>query len=145
MTLQPENSGDHSRAGSSWKTDGRFHTDKIQGYARKAFETLKHLLTEVRVEDDSRPDTYNRLARHVAESGLTFRDEVPKDGNCMFHAVADQLFRTEGRQISHGDLRKQVVDYLRGCPYNCHIHGIDRSLTATISVTSSKIKTGKVT
>ncbi|XP_078572724.1 uncharacterized protein LOC144859718 [Branchiostoma floridae x Branchiostoma japonicum] len=118
MTLQPENGGDHSRAGSSWKTDGRFHTDVIQGYAREAFETLKHLLTEVRVEDYSRADTYNRLARHVAESGLTFRDEVPKDGNCMFHAVADQLFRTEGRQISHGDLRKQVVDYLRGCPYN---------------------------
>ncbi|XP_078573125.1 caspase-2-like [Branchiostoma floridae x Branchiostoma japonicum] len=83
-----------------------------------SFETLKHLLTEVRVEDDSRTVTYNRLARHVAESLLTFRDEVPGDGNCMFHAVADQLLRTEGRRISHVELRKQVVDYLRQNPLN---------------------------
>ncbi|CAH1238013.1 Hypp5498 [Branchiostoma lanceolatum] len=92
------------------------------------FETLKHLLTEVTVEDDSRTDTYNRLARHVAESGLTFREEVPKDGNCMFHAVADQLFRTEGRKISHVDLRKQAVDYLRMNPYN----GNDDHLSAFV-------------
>ncbi|XP_035689686.1 uncharacterized protein LOC118424981 [Branchiostoma floridae] len=84
----------------------------------ETFQKLKKLLTEVRVEDDSQADTYTRLARHVVQSGLTFRDEVPKDGNCMFHAVADQLFRTEGRRVSHGELRKQVVDFLRQNPHN---------------------------
>ncbi|CAH1233739.1 NLRP10 [Branchiostoma lanceolatum] len=83
-----------------------------------AFERLKHLLTEVRIEDGTQTDTYNRLARHVAESGLTFRAEVPKDGNCMFHAVADQLFRTEGQSINHMQLRNRAVYFLRDNPYN---------------------------
>ncbi|XP_078703590.1 uncharacterized protein LOC144928781 [Branchiostoma floridae x Branchiostoma belcheri] len=83
-----------------------------------SFESLKHLLTEVKIADYFRSDTYNRLSRHVAESGLTFRAEVPKDGNCLFHAVADQLFRTEGTRTSHVELRRQAVNYLREYPYN---------------------------
>ncbi|XP_078598131.1 uncharacterized protein LOC144874135 isoform X2 [Branchiostoma floridae x Branchiostoma japonicum] len=95
------------------RTPGRDHKDAA---TKGAFQTLKHLLTEVTVETGS--DTYNRLARHVAESGLTFRDEVPKDGNCMFHAVADQLFRTYGRLINNRKLRQFVVEFLRHHPQN---------------------------
>ncbi|XP_078579008.1 uncharacterized protein LOC144863557 [Branchiostoma floridae x Branchiostoma japonicum] len=36
----------------------------------------------------------------------------------MFHAVADQLFCKEGRRISHLDLRKQAVNFLRENPHN---------------------------
>ncbi|XP_078598223.1 uncharacterized protein LOC144874192 [Branchiostoma floridae x Branchiostoma japonicum] len=101
------------------RNDYAEQAEKIAEDERKdTFQKLEHLLTEVRVKDGSQADTYNRLARHVAESGLTFRDEVPKDGNCMFHAVADQLLRTEGRLINHMQLRQRVVGFLRGNPYN---------------------------
>ncbi|XP_066267608.1 NACHT, LRR and PYD domains-containing protein 3-like [Branchiostoma lanceolatum] len=36
----------------------------------------------------------------------------------MFHAVSDQLFRTEGKDISHVQLRNRAVDFLRDNPYN---------------------------
>ncbi|XP_078703589.1 uncharacterized protein LOC144928780 [Branchiostoma floridae x Branchiostoma belcheri] len=117
-SLQSEDGGGHGRARSSTQTHGTSAENVFHTYVLDAFESLKHLLTEVKIADDSRTDTYNRLSRHVAESGLTFRAEVPKDGNCLFHAVADQLFRTEGRRTSHVDLRRRAVNYLRKNPYN---------------------------
>ncbi|XP_078617090.1 uncharacterized protein LOC144885181 [Branchiostoma floridae x Branchiostoma japonicum] len=54
----------------------------------------------------------------MSELGLTFRAEVPGDGNCMFHAVSDQVLRTEGRHIDHLQLRQQAVDHLRRNPRN---------------------------
>ncbi|XP_019630273.1 PREDICTED: uncharacterized protein LOC109474419 [Branchiostoma belcheri] len=47
----------------------------LQAKVSHAFKTLKHLLTEVKIADDFRTDTYYRLSMHVAESGLTFRAE----------------------------------------------------------------------
>ncbi|CAH1271093.1 Hypp4559 [Branchiostoma lanceolatum] len=91
---------------------------KLKNDNKDTFQKLRHLLTEVKVKGDALTDTYNRLTMHVAESGLTFRDEVPKDGNCMFHAVCDQLFRTERDGIGHVELRKLAVDFLKDRPYN---------------------------
>ncbi|XP_078687488.1 uncharacterized protein LOC144919781 [Branchiostoma floridae x Branchiostoma belcheri] len=63
-------------------------------------------------------DEGNRLAAHLMESGLTLRPDVPRDGNCLFHAVSDQLVRTGNQRISHSQLRQDVVTYLRQHPYN---------------------------
>ena len=37
-------------------------------------------------------------------------------GNCMFHALSEQLNLVRGIKISHGELRKSVVKYLRNNP-----------------------------
>ncbi|XP_019643352.1 PREDICTED: uncharacterized protein LOC109484505 isoform X1 [Branchiostoma belcheri] len=63
-------------------------------------------------------DEGNRLVAHLMESGLTLRPDVPRDGNCLFHAVSDQLVRTGSQSTSHSQLRQDVVSYLRQHPYN---------------------------
>ncbi|XP_035685160.1 uncharacterized protein LOC118421765 [Branchiostoma floridae] len=63
-------------------------------------------------------DEQSRLRDHLMESGLTLRPDVPKDGNCLFHAVSDQLVRTGSTAISHSQLRQDVVGYLRQHPHN---------------------------
>ncbi|XP_035697782.1 uncharacterized protein LOC118430856 [Branchiostoma floridae] len=90
----------------------------VSGSPGGDFNRLRWLLTEVKVKDDAYDDHYNRLAAHVTELGLRFRPEVPGDGNCMFHAVSDQVFLTEGRNIDHLTLREQAVDHLRRNPRN---------------------------
>ncbi|XP_078605300.1 uncharacterized protein LOC144878523 [Branchiostoma floridae x Branchiostoma japonicum] len=62
----------------------------------------------------------NRLAIHLMESGLKLRPDVPKDGNCLFYAVSDQLVRTGSTVISHSQLRQDVVGYLSKHPHNEH-------------------------
>ena len=37
-------------------------------------------------------------------------------GNCMFHALCDQLKYKKHLEISHQDLRKDLVKYLHGHP-----------------------------
>lgn len=37
-------------------------------------------------------------------------------GNCMFHALSDQLNLVKGIKISHGQLRQAIVHYLRNNP-----------------------------
>jgi len=37
-------------------------------------------------------------------------------GNCMFYALSEQLNLVKGIKISHADLRKSIVQYLRKNP-----------------------------
>ena len=41
---------------------------------------------------------------------------VPGDGNCMFHAISHQLNHILGLTVSHEELRRMIVDYLRNHP-----------------------------
>ncbi|XP_078615344.1 uncharacterized protein LOC144884161 [Branchiostoma floridae x Branchiostoma japonicum] len=93
---------------------------EVSGSPGGDFNRLRRLLTEVKVKDDTYGDHYTRLAAHVSELGLTFRAAVPGDGNCMFHAVSDQVLRTEGKHMDHLQLRQQAVDHLRRNPRNAH-------------------------
>ncbi|XP_035697810.1 uncharacterized protein LOC118430883 [Branchiostoma floridae] len=92
---------------------------EVSGSSGDEFDRLKWLPTEAKVKDAYEAH-YTRLAARVCELGLTFRDEVPGDGNCMFHAVSDQVLRTEGRNITHLQLREQAVTHLRRNPRNAH-------------------------
>ncbi|KAI8496272.1 hypothetical protein Bbelb_261130 [Branchiostoma belcheri] len=86
---------------------------------RDQMEILRHLLTEL-LSDAARTSAYQRLVRHVRQSGLKFRpdEKVPKDGNCMFHAISDQLLYIDGHVITHVQLRQGIVNYLRSNPSN---------------------------
>ena len=37
-------------------------------------------------------------------------------GDCMFYALSDQLELVNGKKISHGELRKSIVQYLKNNP-----------------------------
>ena len=37
-------------------------------------------------------------------------------GNCMFHALSEQLNLVKGIKISHGELRQSIVQYLLNNP-----------------------------
>ena len=56
--------------------------------------------------------TLNSLAR---DRGFSVRD-VPRDGKCLFSAVAVQLDRL-GIQSGETSLREQLVEYLQAHPY----------------------------
>lgn len=50
------------------------------------------------------------LAHELAEQGLYIK-EITGDGNCLFRSLADQL----GEVNTHGQIRHDVVQYLRQC------------------------------
>jgi hypothetical protein len=51
------------------------------------------------------------------ELGLLEGEVTPKDGNCMFHALSFQLNRVFGKVITHKEVRRMVVQYLRHNPH----------------------------
>jgi len=65
--------------------------------------------TSFDVVDRSLGLNYHRLAERLQERGLQVR-LVRGDGNCLFRALADQLYGSENH---HGALRAQVVDQLK--------------------------------
>ena len=58
-----------------------------------------------------------KLGVEVQSAGLQYRDPpTPKDGNCMFHAISDQLARLGLTLKTPSELRSSVVQYLRDNP-----------------------------
>jgi hypothetical protein len=55
-----------------------------------------------------------QLAKQAREFGYDLRD-VGRDGNCFFHAVADQLER-QGKQTTHEELRARAIEELCNHP-----------------------------
>ena len=58
-----------------------------------------------------------KLDLEVQSAGLQYRDPpTPKDGNCMFHAISDQLARLGLTLNTPSELRSSVAQYLRNNP-----------------------------
>ena len=58
-----------------------------------------------------------KLDREVTNAGLTYRQSpTPKDGNCLFHAMSDQLTRVGKAPQTASQLRSSLVSYLRSSP-----------------------------
>ena len=63
--------------------------------------------------------TKSKLYREVAirGAGLSYRQPpTPKDGNCLFHAMSDQLSRMGKPSQTASQLRTDVVSFLRSNP-----------------------------
>ncbi|XP_078608430.1 uncharacterized protein LOC144880240 [Branchiostoma floridae x Branchiostoma japonicum] len=78
---------------------------------------LLELLQSIQTKGD-RPDV---LEQRAQTAGLKFRTPTPKDGNCFFWAVSDQLQREElkqegAEQMTQEDIRKSVTSYIRDHP-----------------------------
>ena len=57
------------------------------------------------------------LDREVTNAGLTYHQPpTPKDGNCLFHAMSDQLTRVGKAPQTASQLRSSLVSYLRSNP-----------------------------
>ena len=61
------------------------------------------------------------LVEHIKRSGLPLllRKPTPNDGNCWWHAVADQivLFGMNDKPRKYWRLRQEVCDYIPDCPH----------------------------
>ena len=56
-----------------------------------------------------------RLERIASDKGFVISDNEGS-GNCMFHALCEQLHLVKGITISHEKLRHSIVQYLRKNP-----------------------------
>jgi len=55
------------------------------------------------------------LEKIASDKGFSICDN-PGSGNCMFHALSEQLQNVKGMQISETELRKTLVEWLRNSP-----------------------------
>ena len=55
------------------------------------------------------------LERIASDKGFMISDNEDS-GNCMFHALSEQLHLVKGTTISHKELRRYIVQYLRKNP-----------------------------
>ena len=63
----------------------------------------------------SNTDRLAELEKIASDKGLVISDNEGS-GNCMFHAVSEQLNLVKGIKISHKELRQSIVQYLRKNP-----------------------------
>lgn len=54
-----------------------------------------------------------QLTKNVRTSKLRIRNAIPKDGNCLFHAVSDQMDRVGEGGYGHVGLRALAVNTLK--------------------------------
>ena len=78
---------------------------------------LQRALVKSCLDQRSMSQNRNCLSQRLGLSGLKFRGNTPSDGNCLFHAVSDQLQRVGARPMyNHSELRalalyiKQLTD-----------------------------------
>jgi len=64
---------------------------------------------------NSNTDPSAELKKIASDKGFVISDSEGS-GNCMFHALSEQLNLVKGIKISHGELRQSIVQYLRKKP-----------------------------
>ena len=75
----------------------------------------------------SNTDLLAELEKIASDKGFVISDNEGS-GNCMFHALSEQLNLVKGIKISHGELRRSIVQYLRKNPklvslvFFCHAY-----------------------
>ena len=63
----------------------------------------------------SNTDLLAELEKIASDKGFVISDSEGS-GNCLFHALSEQLNLVKGIKISHGELRRSIVQYLRKNP-----------------------------
>ena len=71
----------------------------------------------IREDANHNESAKSKLDREVASAGLSYRQPpTPKDGNCLFHAMSDQLTRMKKPSQTASQLRTGVVCFLQSNP-----------------------------
>ena len=75
----------------------------------------------MKTTEDQNCAVVDPLVEHIKRSGLPLllRKPTPNDGNCWWHAVADQidLFKLTDKPRKYWRLRQEVCDYIPDCPH----------------------------
>ena len=74
-------------------------------------QKMQHDVSKV----SSSTDLLAEFERIASDKGFVISDNEGS-GNCMFHALSEQLNLVKGIKISHGELRRSIVQYLRKNP-----------------------------
>jgi len=74
-------------------------------------QQMQHNVSKV----NSNTDLSAELEKIASDKGFVISDNEGS-GNCMFHALSEQLNLVKGIKISHGELRQSIVQYLRNNP-----------------------------
>lgn len=72
-------------------------------------ERMERLIAEAGPSDQA--IEREKIEKKLRQKGLALLD-VPADGDCLFHALADQLKRV-GTEKTDGEIRSEVVEYIR--------------------------------
>ena len=80
----------------------------------KIFMNLQQMQCDVS-KVSSNTDLLAELEKIASDKGFVISDNEGS-GNCLFHALSEQLNLVKGIKISHGELRRSIVQYLRKNP-----------------------------
>ena len=67
---------------------------------------------------------------NIAVKGWEIDGSTPDDGNCCFWAVSSQLDRLGIDTMTHSQLRRKVVAYIKELPevrVSCHYHATNKN------------------
>ncbi|XP_022800778.1 uncharacterized protein LOC111338545 [Stylophora pistillata] len=85
-----------------------------KGFSEKTIQNLQQMQLSERGVNSSTNST-DELKKIVSEKSFRISDNEGS-GNCMFHALSEQLETVKGIKIQHGQLRQSLVKYLRENP-----------------------------
>lgn len=79
--------------------------------------TLRNI--SARSESNAAFSRHAMFVNNLKRAGLVLRRQIPDDGNCLFHAVCDQLRRLKLTRMNskHTELRQITVARLKEDPY----------------------------
>ena len=77
---------------------------------------IRTVFHEIQCLSASENKAKQRLLENCRRAGLRVHGHTPADGNCFFHAVADQLFLLGLQHQSAEQLRNDIILYLRYHP-----------------------------
>ena len=80
------------------------------------FEVLTRAAKKTTLKERSYDNALKSFVGNLQRAGVRIRQNVPGDGNCLFHAVCDQLRRLKIARMRHIELRKRAIEYLRNNP-----------------------------
>ena len=86
----------------------------LPGVLERTLQNLQRMQLCASTVNDSTTLT-EKLATIASDKGFRISDNQGS-GNCMFHALSEQLEIVKGIKIQHGQLRQSLVQYLRENP-----------------------------
>ena len=87
----------------------------VLGLPSQMFQTLQQMQQHNASKVNSETDLSMELKKIVSDKGLVILDNQGS-GNCLFHALSEQLELVKGIRISHKELRQVIMKYIRENP-----------------------------
>ncbi|MES9879583.1 MAG: hypothetical protein ABW185_01730 [Sedimenticola sp.] len=102
------------------KSHNQLNINNFLNTPTSACEHLNLFLKESHTSDSNLINIHRELLKHANNLNLEPVGNIPRDGNCLFHAVATHLNNAAPSiyPFTQADIRRTVVDWLQNNPYN---------------------------